>query len=93
MRETTPAVPEKVTYCACDKCGTESELVSGYDRRIIRGDYRLYSSGTEGERITTEYTLDLCTKCTDLFQEFLEAKKRASDKEFEAFREKMRRKG
>jgi hypothetical protein len=91
MRKTTPAVPEKVTYCACDKCGTQSELVSGYDRRIIRGEYRLHSSGTEGERITTEYTLDLCTKCSDLFEEFLEAKKRAADKEFETFREKMLR--
>jgi hypothetical protein len=66
-------------------------MVGGYDRRIIRGDYRLYSSGAEGERLTTEYTLDLCTKCTGLFEEFLEAKKRAADKEFETFREKMLR--
>jgi protein-arginine kinase activator protein McsA len=92
MRKTTPAVPEKVTYCACDKCGTISEMDNGYDRRIIRGEYCEYSSGTEGEQIKTNKTLDLCTKCTWLFEEFLEAKKAASDKAFEDFKERMQRK-
>ena len=89
MRKTTPAVPEKVTYCACDKCGTTNEMDSGYDREIIRGKYCEYSSGTEGELIKTNKTLDLCTKCTRLFEDFLEAKKAAYDKEFEDFKERM----